>query len=105
MATAIIVAFIEYLISAFVLSYVAQLSNKYKYIWIFMSTGIYLFDAHFIVFSYLYNIPLFSLEGMVLVVSGTSLMVGSFFLYRHKELWYVEEDIEMKSSSKKVSHW
>lgn len=103
---AVIITFLEYLVAAFVLSYVAQLSNKYKYVWIFMSTGIYLFDAHFIVFSYLYNISLFSLEGIVLVVSGTSLMVGSLFLYHHRELWYIEEDIYSGGQpKKKVSHW
>ena len=90
---AVIITFLEYLGAAFILSYIAQLSNKYKYIWILMSTGIYLFDAHFIVFSYLYNIALFSIEGIVLIVSGTSLLIGSLFLYSHKELWYVEEKI------------
>lgn len=104
---AVVIAFIEYLIAAFVLSYIAQLSNRHKYIWIFMSTGIYLFDAHFIVFSYLYNIPLFSIESFVLVISGTSLMIGSVFLYHYRELWYVEDDIEMSrpSRGKKLSHW
>jgi len=90
---AVVIAFLEYLIAAFVFSYVAQLSNKYKYIWIFLATGIYLFDAHFIVFSYIYDIPLFSLEGAVLIASGTSLMLGSLVLYHHEDLWYVHDEI------------
>ncbi len=90
---AIVIAFLEYLIAAFIFSYIAQLSNKYRYVWIFMSTGIYLFDAHFIVFSYLYDVPLFTLEGAVLISSGTSLLLGSLVLYHHSELWYFEEKI------------
>lgn len=103
---AIVIAFVEYLVAAFIISYVAQLSNKHRYVWIFLSTGIYLFDAHFIVFSYLYNVSLFSVESFILIISGTSLMLGSVFLYHYKELWYIE-DVETRKvpSGKKLSHW
>lgn len=89
----VLIAFLEYLFAAFVVSYVAQIATKHKHVWIFFATGLYLFSAHFIVFSYLYNIQVFSPEGLVLLMSATSLLIGSIVLYTNEDLWRHEHEV------------
>ncbi len=83
----VLIAFVEYLIAAFVCSYVAQLATKHKHVWIFFATGLYMFSAHFVVFSYLYNIQTVSIEGIIIFMSATSLLLGSLVLYTNDDLW------------------
>ena len=96
-----IIAFVEYLIAAFLLTYIAQLATKHKHVWIFFATGLYLFDAHFIVFSYFYDIELWSLEASVLLISSTTLMIGSIILYTNDDLWKHEHEMGMFTMKKK----
>ena len=91
----ILIAFMEYLVAAFVCSYVAQVATKHKHVWIFFATGLYMFSAHFVVFSYLYNIQTVSVEGIVLLMSATSLMIGSLVLYKNDDLWRHEHEAGM----------
>lgn len=89
----VIIAFIEYLFAAFMLTYIAQLATKHKHVWLFFATGLYLFDFHFIVFSYLYDIRTFTPEGTILVISATSLLIGSIVLYMNDDLWRHEHEM------------
>lgn len=89
----VIVAFVEYLVAAFVCTYVAQLATKHKHVWIFFATGLYLFSANFIVFSYIYKIDTISVEGLITVMSATSMLLGSLILYTNEDLWRHDHEV------------
>lgn len=89
----VLVAFVEYLIAAFVCTYVAQLATKHKHVWIFFATGLYLFSANFIVFSYIYKIDTVSAEGLITFMSATSMLLGSLILYKNEDLWRHDHEV------------
>lgn len=88
----VFVAFVEYLFAAFILTYISQTATKHKHVWIFFATGLYLFASHFIVFSYLYDVKTFTPEGTILVMSATTLLLGSAILYTNDDLWRHEHE-------------
>lgn len=89
----VLIAFVEYLFAAFILTSISHMATKHKQVWIFFATGLYLFATHFIVFSYIYKVQGFTPEGVMLIISATSLLVGSIILYKNEDLWRHEHDM------------
>jgi len=52
-------------------------------------------DFLFCIRFYLYNIQTVSVEGVVLLMSATSLLIGSLVLYKNDDLWRHEHEAGM----------